>query len=78
MQAADGDIEDEVEAAEEASNTEIEATEEDIEDEIESADTLYAENEDLEGSYDEEELGSTFGTNADSFTEAQESVQHYA
>ncbi len=27
---------------------------------------------------DEEELGSTFGTNADSFSEAPESAQHYA
>ena len=78
VEASDGDIEDEVEASEEASNTETEATEEDIEDEIESADTLYTENEDLDDSYDEEELGSTFGTNADSFTEAPESAQHYA
>ena len=37
-----------------------------------------AEAADLLDSEDEEELGSTFGTNADSFTEAPESAQHYA
>ena len=78
IEAAEEDIEDEVEASEETSNTEIEAAEEDIEDEIESADTLYAENEDLEDSYDEEELGSTFDTSADSFNESTESSQQYA
>ena len=47
---------------------------EDVEDEdeveAETADALVAE--------DEEELGSTFGTNADSFTESPASAQHYA
>ena len=36
------------------------------------------ENYELEDLDDEEELGSTFGTNADSFNEAPESAQHYA
>ena len=40
--------------------------------EAEAADAL--DSEDVE----DEELGSTFGTNADSFTEAPESAQHYA
>ena len=40
------------------------------ESEVEVADALDSE--------DEEELGSTFGTNADSFTEAPDSAQHYA
>ena len=39
--------------------------------EVEAVDALDSED-------DEEELGSTFGTNADSFTEAPESAQHYA
>ena len=46
-------------------------TEEESEEEVEAADALHSED-------DEEELGSTFGTNADSFTEASESAQHYA
>ena len=45
-------------------------TEEESEDEVEAAEALDSD--------DEEELGSTFGTNADSFTEAPESAQHYA
>ena len=49
--------------------------------EVEVADALELENaedEEVEDSDDEEELGSTFGTNADSFNEAPESAQHYA
>ena len=42
--------------------------------EVEAADALDSEDEHS----DEEELGSTFGTNADSFSEATESTQHYA
>ena len=82
------DIEDaEVEGAEnvamqdteEESEEEVEAAEAlDVEDEeVEAAETLETEDTEVEYS-DEEELGSTFGTNADSFTEAPESAQHYA
>ena len=76
----DAEVEEEVNAAmqdtEEESEEEIEATdaldsEDDEEFEVEAADALDSED-------DEEELGSTFGTNADSFTEAPESAQHYA
>ena len=52
-----------------------------VEDEVEAADALDAEEfeaADTLDSEDAEELGSTFGTNADSFTEAPESAQHYA
>ena len=45
-------------------------TEEESEEEVDAADALDSE--------DEEELGSTFGTNTDSFNEAPESAQHYA
>ena len=55
---------------EEEENTAMQDTEEESEEEVEAADTLDSE--------DEEELGSTFGTNADSFTEAPESAQHSA
>ena len=51
-------------------NADMQETEEESEEEVEAADALDSE--------DEEELGSTFGTNADSFTEAPESAQHYA
>ena len=88
----DAEVEEEVNAAmqdtEEESEEEVEAAEaldsEDAEDEeeVEAADALDsedAEDDEVEDSDDEEEeLGSTFGTNADSFTEAPESAQHYA
>jgi len=87
----DAEVEEEVNAAmqdtEEESEEEVEAAEaldsEDTEDEeeVEAADALDsedAEDDEVEDSDDEEELGSTFGTNADSFTEAPESAQHYA
>ena len=61
----DAEVEEEV-------NEAMQDTEEESEEEVE------AETEDALDSEDEEELGSTFGTNADSFTEASESVQHYA
>ena len=76
----DTEVEEEVNAAmqdtEEESEEEVEVTEaldsEDEEEvEAEAADALDSEDE-------EEELGSTFGTNADSFNEAPESAQHYA
>ena len=83
----DAEVEEEVNAAmqdpEEESEEEIEAAEaldsEDAEDEeeVEAEDALDSEDAEVEDS-DDEELGSTFGTNADSFTEAPESVQHYA
>lgn len=73
----DAEVEEEVNAAmqdtEEESEEEVEA-EAETETETETADAL--DSEDSED--DEEELGSTFGTNADSFTEAPESAQHYA
>ena len=61
----DAEVEEEV-------NEAMQDTEEESEEEVE------AETEDALDSEDEEELGSTFGTNADSFTEAPESAQHYA
>ena len=67
----DAEVEEEVNAA-------IKDTEEESEDEVEAAEALDSDEEEVEDSDDEEELGSTFGTNADSFTEAPESAQHYA
>ena len=59
----DAEVEEEVNAA-------MQDTEEESEDEVEAAEALDSD--------EEEELGSTFGTNADSFTEAPDSAQHYA
>ena len=81
----DAEVEEEVNAAmqdtEEESEEEFEDADaldsKDAEDEVEAADALDSEDVEVEDS-DEEELGSTFGTNADSFTEAPESAQHYA
>ena len=75
----DAEVEEEV-------NTAMKDTEEDSEEEVEDAeafDTEDADEEEVEAaealdSDEEEELGSTFGTNADSLTEAPESVQHFA
>ena len=77
----DAEVEEEV-------NASMQDTEEESEEEIEAetADVLDSEDEEveaetadaLESEDDEEELGSTFGTNADSFNEAPESAQHYA
>ena len=79
----DAEVEEEVNAA-------IHDTEEDSEGEVEAAEALNSEDAEdeekvedettdaLDSEDDEEELGSTFGTNADSFTEASESAQHYA
>ena len=87
----DAEVEEEVNAAmqdtEEESEEEVEAADaldsEDAEDEeVEAADALDSEDaeedEEVEDSDEEEELGSTFDTNADSFTEVPESAQHYA
>ena len=72
---------------EEESNTSMQDTDEESEVEVEAADALDSvDTEDEEeivatdalDSEDEEELGSTFETNADSFTESPESAQHYA
>ncbi len=75
---------------EEEENIAMQDTEEESEQEVEAADALDSEDvedEDeveaetadaLDSEDEEEELGSTFGTNADSFTEAPESAQHYA
>ena len=65
------------EVAEEVSAA-MQFTNEESEVEVEVADALDSEDEEVEDSDDEEELGSTFGTNTDSFTEAPESAQHYA
>ena len=67
----DAEVEEEVNAA-------MRDTEEDSEEEVEAADALDSEDSEVEDSEDAEELGSTFGTNADSFIEAPESAQHYA
>ena len=79
------EVEEEVNAAmqdtEEESEEEVDAADaldSEDEEEVEAADLLDSEDEEVEDSEDEEELGSTFGTNADSFTEAPESAQHYA
>ena len=73
MQDTEEESEEEVEAADALDSADAEGEDE----EVEAADVLDSEDEELED-YDEEELGSTFGTNADSFTEAPESAQHYA
>ena len=65
---------------EEGVNAAMQDTEEESEAEVEAADALDsedAEDEEVEDSV-EEKLGSTFGTNSDSFIEASESAQHYA
>ena len=74
-------------------NTDISEIDEDSEEELETSDSLdLEEKENVEAEVvealdqeviedefsDEEELGSSFGTNSDSFTEATESSQHYA
>ena len=60
-------------------NAAIQDTEEESEEEVVAADAFDSEDEEGENSdYDDEELGSTFDTSADSFTESSESAQHYA
>lgn len=69
----DAEVEEEVNAA-------MQDTEEESEEEVEAAEALDSEDEDeeVEDTDEEEDLGSTFGTSADSFTEAPESARHYA
>ena len=77
-------LEDSEDSEVEEENTAMQDSEEESEQEVEAAAALDSEEEveaeaaDALDSEDEEELGSTFGTNADSFTEAPESVQHFA
>ena len=65
---------------EEDVNAAMQDTEEESEEEVEAAEALDSEDEDeeVENTDEEEDLGSTFGTSADSFTEAPESARHYA
>ena len=65
---------------EEEVNAAIQDTEEESEEEVEAEEALDSEDEDeeVEDTDEEEDLGSTFGTSADSFTEAPESARHYA
>ena len=64
---------------EEEVNAAMQDTEEESEEEVEAAEALDSEDEDEEvEDTEEEDLGSTFGTSADSFTEAPESARHYA
>ena len=67
----DAEVEEEVNAA-------MQNTEEESEEEVEATDALDSDDAEVEDSDEEEELGSTFGTNADSFSEAPDSAQHYA
>ena len=61
-------------------NAAMQDTEEESEEEVEATEALDSEDEDeeVEDTDEEEDLGSTFGTSADSFTEAPESARHYA
>ena len=65
---------------EEEVNVAMQDTEEESEEEVEVAEALDSEDEDeeVEDTDEEEDLGSTFGTSADSFTGAPESARHYA
>jgi len=69
---------------EEEVNASMQDTEEESEEEVEAVEAVNSEeaedqDEEVEDTDDDEEdLGSTFGTSADSFTEAPESARHYA
>ena len=65
---------------EEEVNAAMQDTEEESEEEVEATEALDSEDEEeeVEDTDEEEDLGSTFGTSADSFTEAPESARHYA
>ena len=65
---------------EEEVNAAMEDTEVESEEEVKAAEALDSEDEheEVEDTDEEEDLGSTFGTSADSFTEAPESARHYA
>ena len=73
--SADAEVEEELNAA-------MPDNEEEFEEEVEAADGLDSEvtveEEDEDSNDDDDELGSTFGTSSDSFTESPESGQHYA
>ena len=71
-------LEDSEDAEVEEVNAAMQDTEEDSEEEVEAAEASDSEDAEDEDEEVEEESGSTFGTNADSFTEAPESAQHYA
>ena len=60
---------------EEEVNSAMHDTEEESKETVEALD---AEDEEVEDTEEEEDIGSTFGTSADSFTEAPESARHYA
>ena len=71
-QLEDAEIEEEI-------NMSMQDSEEHSEEEVEAAEALDSEySEDIEEDNDEEEIGSTFGTSADSLNEAPDSSQHYA
>jgi len=74
MQDTEEESEEEAEAAYTMDSEDVEEVETEAVDALDSQDEEDAEVEDSE----EEELGSTFDTNTDSFTEAPESAQHYA
>ena len=65
---------------EEEINKAMEQAEDESDEEIEVTEAMDSESSEEEGEEDsdEEELGSTFGTSTDSFTEAPESVQNFA
>ena len=65
---------------EEEINKAMEETEDESDEEIEVTEAMDSESSEEEGEEDsdEEELGSTFGTSADSFKEAPESAQNFA
>ena len=75
MQDTEEDSDEEDEAADTLDSENEEEVEAETADALDSEDS---EDEVVEDSDEEEELGSTFGTNADSFSEAPESAQHYA
>ena len=62
---------------EEEVNAAMQDTEEESEEAVEALDS-EDEDEEVEDTDEEEDLGSTFDTSADSFTEAPESARHYA
>ena len=63
---------------EEEVNAAMQESEEESEEEVEASEALDSEDEEVEDTDEEEDLGSTFGTSEDSFTEAPESARHYA
>ena len=78
MQDTEEESEEEVDVADALDSEDEEEVEAENAELLDSEDEEEVEAAELLDSEDEEELGSTFGTNADSFTEAPESAQHYA